>query len=74
VSKLSALLRVADALDVTQQQRIKKLTVTQRKEHLLLSAMGPLELNLEKISLKQKGNLFEELFGLELHLQTSSGT
>ncbi len=74
VSKLSALLRVADALDVTQQQRIKKLTVTQRKEHLLLSASGPLELNLEKISLKQKGNLFEELFGLELHLQTSSGT
>jgi len=70
ISKLSALLRVADALDVAQQQRIQSLSCKKKKDQLKLIVEGPVDLALEKISLKNKGNLFEELFGLYLQLES----
>jgi len=72
VSKLSALLRVADALDVMQQQRVQELLVVQRKEQLYLEAVTEGELELEQIALRRKGDLFETLFGLDLTLHRST--
>ena len=72
VSKLSALLRVADALDSALTQRLHNLTVNHKKRTLTLSVEGAHDLKLEQISLQRKGNLFEELFGLKLKLQSSS--
>lgn len=73
VSKLAAILRVVDALDAVQQQRITALNVIKRKGKLILEVEGPIDLNLEKLALQKKGNLFEELYGLELHLENASG-
>ena len=72
VSKLSALLRVADALDAALKQRISNLAVSQEKKNLILTVDGPRRMELEKIAIRQKGNLFEEIFGLKLKLRTSS--
>lgn len=72
VGKLSALLRVADALDVAQQQRISSLRVVRKKDRLTLSTLDTYDLELEKLALQKKGGLFEELFGLELRLETVS--
>ena len=72
VSKLSALLRVADSLDSALTQRVKSVAVSQEKNTLTLTVDGPRRLELEKIALRQKGNLFEEIFGLKLKLRTSS--
>lgn len=72
VSKLSALIRVADALDSALTQRVKKVTVSQEKKNLILSVEGARGLTLEKIALRNKGNLFEEIFGLKLKLRTAS--
>jgi len=72
VSKLSALIRVADALDSSLTQRVKKLTISQEKKNLILTVEGPRRLELEKIALRNKGNLFEEIFGLKLKLRTVS--
>ena len=72
VSKLSALLRVADSLDAALTQRIQKLTVTQKKSHLILTTEGASSITLEQIALSKKGNLFEELFGLKLQLQNTT--
>lgn len=68
VSKLSALLRVADALDVAQQQRIRQIQVSQSQNTLTLSVCARADLELERLTLEKKGNLFKALFGLDLKL------
>lgn len=70
VGKLSALLRVADSLDVTRQQRIKNVTVKQEKDQLTLLVDGVSEIELEKLTLKKKGDVFQNLFGLQLRLKS----
>ncbi len=71
VCKLSALLRIADALDVAQQQRVKSIITQTKKNKFIITALGlsEIELELERIALKEKGDLFEELFGLDLLLK-----
>jgi len=64
VQKLSALLRVADALDRahTRQIRISKLVVDD--DRLVIHTSYPGDLSLEELSLAEKGDLFEDVFGL----------
>ncbi len=69
VSKLSALLRVADSLDACQQQNIFLKNVVHDKNGLILEVTGSPNINLESLALSNKGNLFEQLFGLTLQLQ-----
>ena len=71
VSKLASILRVADAIDAAQQQRIKTLTISLNNDRLDLIVEGAIDLDIEKLSLANKGRFFETLFGLELHLSPS---
>lgn len=68
VSKLSALLRVSDALDSAQQHKVKRITVKHSNDRLTIYLEGAQNTEVEKIALKRKGDLFEQLFGLDLHL------
>src|SRR5882672_1225366 len=65
VNRLSAILRVADALDKSHAQRIQSPKITLQEEELLIDVDGAEDLALERLTLDQKGSLFEEVFGLK---------
>ncbi len=71
VMKLAAMLRVADALDRGHDQRLKNVTFERREDRLAIRVAasdrsgGPGEFSLERLSLAEKGDLFEDVFGLE---------
>ena len=71
VQKLAAILRVADALDRshTQSISISEMKITRNKLILVTPQSG--NLPIETISLTEKGDLFEDLFGLKPVLQWS---
>jgi exopolyphosphatase/guanosine-5'-triphosphate,3'-diphosphate pyrophosphatase len=69
VMKLAAILRVADALDRGHDQRVRLAAIERREDRLALHAesgeAGPMDLSLERLSLAEKGDMFEDVFGLE---------
>ncbi len=66
VMKLAAILRVADALDRGHDQRVRIGAVERREDRLALRAeAGTSDLSLERLSLAEKGDMFENVFGLE---------
>ena len=69
VCKLGAILRVADALDHSRSQRVKKLQCEVADGQLVISVSNVEDLSLEQLELKQKGSLFEETYGLQVLLR-----
>jgi exopolyphosphatase/guanosine-5'-triphosphate,3'-diphosphate pyrophosphatase len=65
VMKLAALLRVAEALDRGHNQRIKIVSLDRREDRFILRAEGDADLSLERLSLAEKSDMFEDVFGLE---------
>jgi exopolyphosphatase/guanosine-5'-triphosphate,3'-diphosphate pyrophosphatase len=65
VMKLAAILRVADALDRGHDQRVRDAAFERREERFVIRAPGVTDLSLERISLAEKGDMFEDVFGLE---------
>lgn len=69
VAKMAALLRVADALDRSHSQRIDQVQCVREEGRLVLAVPGVEDLSLEQLALKQKGTLFEEVFGMPVLLR-----
>lgn len=69
VARMAALLRVADSLDRSNRQRIEKIECQREASRLVISAATADDLSLEQMALKQKGKLFEELFGVRIVLR-----
>ena len=67
--KLAAILRVADALDRSHLQIIDDFNVKVGDDEVVLTPLTSGVYEYEKIALKQKGNLFDSVFGLEVVLQ-----
>lgn len=70
VLKLAAILRVADALDRGHDQRVGDAVFERHEDRLVITAdtsgrTGPVDLSLERLSLAEKGDMFEDVFGLE---------
>jgi exopolyphosphatase/guanosine-5'-triphosphate,3'-diphosphate pyrophosphatase len=65
VNRLSAILRVADALDKGHNQRLQSARISVVGEELRIEVEGADDLALERMALDQKGGLFEEVFGLK---------
>jgi exopolyphosphatase/guanosine-5'-triphosphate,3'-diphosphate pyrophosphatase len=63
VLRLSALLRVADALDREHQQKVQAVNVIEDKKRVNLTLQGNGDLLLEKWALKSKAQLFNHIFG-----------
>lgn len=61
--KLAALLRVADALDRGHVQRIKGFTVERADEEIVLQCEYSGDISIEQAGLRQKGRMFEDVFG-----------
>jgi exopolyphosphatase/guanosine-5'-triphosphate,3'-diphosphate pyrophosphatase len=65
VNRLSAILRVADALDKSHSQRVQNPKFTIEGDELQIRVDGGEEMGLERIALDAKAGLFEEVFGLQ---------
>lgn len=65
VNRLSAILRVADALDKSHSQRVQNPKITVVGDELEIRIEGGEDMGLERIALDSKAGLFEEVFGLK---------
>ena len=71
VAKLSAILRIAIALDESRSQRIQELHCLHEKGQLVIAIPAVEDLSLEQLALRQSGSLFEEIFGVNVMLRTA---
>lgn len=69
VSKLAALLRVADALDRGRGQEVRDFRCERQEEGFVVLIPGLADLALERQAMTQKGDLFEDVFGMKIRLE-----
>lgn len=74
VSKLAGILRVADAMDRGHWQQISNFTVERHERELVIYVSGVADLALERRAVAEKGDLFEEMFGLKVRLEEEPAT
>jgi exopolyphosphatase/guanosine-5'-triphosphate,3'-diphosphate pyrophosphatase len=63
VSKLAAILRVADAMDHNHMQQIRDLSFARESGQFVITVRNVEDLTIERMALKEKGVMFEELYG-----------
>lgn len=64
VMKLAAILRVADSLDRSHQGRVGSLSLEMGESRFTIRCADNIDLSLERLSLADKGDMFEDVFGL----------
>ncbi len=64
VSKLAALLRVADALERTHAQRVSQIELRRDASKLYIRLPGLADAAVERLAMASKADLFEQVFGL----------
>ena len=69
VSKLAALLRVADAMDRGHAQQVRSVQFERRANELAVYVKGAADLTLERRALSEKVGLFEDIFGMTVRLE-----
>ncbi len=69
VSKLSALLRVADAMDRAHTEQIRDFRCERHGDDVVIVVPGASDLTLERTALGQKGDLFTDVFGMKVRLE-----
>ena len=69
ITKLSALLRLADAMDVSHTMRVNAVKITQVKNKWRLKLSGEGGLSLEVWALEKRRSLFQEVFGMKLEIE-----
>jgi exopolyphosphatase/guanosine-5'-triphosphate,3'-diphosphate pyrophosphatase len=74
VRKLSSILRVADALDFRQEQRIESVSCVVKSKTLTISVASPANVKDEIEWATNKGRLVQEVFNKELVIQRGSST
>lgn len=70
VIKLSALLRLADAMDVSHTHRVRSVSLRMTKNKWLLKLHGDGSLSLETWALEKRRSLFQDVFGMKLEIET----
>lgn len=70
VSKLAAILRVADALDTGHRRRLRDAAVRIVNDRLVIRSGHREDLTLERLQLREKGQLFEQVYGMQLVLES----
>ncbi|HMP91001.1 MAG TPA: HD domain-containing protein [Kiritimatiellia bacterium] len=72
VSKLSAILRVADALDRNHMQQVRELSFRRAHGQFAIYVHDVEDLSLERVAIKEKGGMFEEVYGMKIVLEVAS--
>jgi len=68
VTKLCALLRLADGMDISHTQHVRSVALTKKKKRWELNIQGRGDLLLERWGLNKRRSLFQEIFGVELEI------
>ena len=71
VNKLAALLRVADALDISRTQQIRDFECRVDNNGLILSVAGGSDLTLEQRSLAEKCDMMQDIYGFDVRLEAA---
>ncbi len=69
VSKLAAILRVANALDKLYLQKASDLKVAKEGDRIVLTVPNVADLTMEKVALAERSDLFTEVFGKQIILR-----
>jgi exopolyphosphatase/guanosine-5'-triphosphate,3'-diphosphate pyrophosphatase len=69
VSKLAALLRVADAMDRAHAAQIEDFRCERHGEDFVIVVHGTADLTMERKALGQKADLFADVFGMKVRLE-----
>jgi len=69
VSKLAAILRLADALDTEHASKVSSVAVIWKKPKILLTLKGDGDLLLEKWAVTKKAPMFEEVFSANVSIE-----
>lgn len=70
VTKLSSILRIADALDNSHQQKIRDFTLSASRDTYTIWVSPEIgDISVERSSLKKKGEMFSDTFGYSLSLK-----
>jgi exopolyphosphatase/guanosine-5'-triphosphate,3'-diphosphate pyrophosphatase len=64
VAKMTAILRMVNALDRTHQQKCKNVNVTLKEHELKITVASSADLSLEKGTFEDKAEFFEEIFNV----------
>ena len=64
VAKLAAILRVADALERTHREAPRTLEFRREADRFVIGVRDMEDLTMERLVLREKGNLFADVFGL----------
>ncbi len=70
VSKLAAILRIADALDHDHASKVYSFTVQYKKPHFSLKLQGQGDMLLERWALLKKSDLFEKVFKVKFSVKS----
>ena len=69
VSKMAAILRVADAMDRNHMQQIHDFSFARESGQFVITVRNVEDLTIERMALKEKGAMFEELYGMPVVLR-----
>jgi len=72
VAKLAAILRLAIALDESRSQRISNIRSGRDGDRLIIATQGIEDVSLEQLTVRQSGDLFEEVFGMSVFLRSEA--
>jgi exopolyphosphatase/guanosine-5'-triphosphate,3'-diphosphate pyrophosphatase len=72
VAKLAAILRLAIALDESRSQRISNIRCRREDERLVILTHGVEDVSLDQLTVRQSGELFEEVFGMSVLLRSDT--
>ncbi len=64
VAKLTAILRIANAMDRSHRQKLKKMKVFLKQEELMIQVETQEDISLELALFSQKADFFEEVYGV----------
>lgn len=74
VSKLAAILRVANALDKDQLQKVMDLEIHREGDQIVLTAQNISDLAMGKVALASRSDFFTEIFGKKIILREAAKT
>lgn len=69
VTKMAAILRVADALERTHRSAVRQMDFQREDDRLVIYIHNTEDLTVERLALREKGGLFADVFGLTVDLR-----
>jgi exopolyphosphatase/guanosine-5'-triphosphate,3'-diphosphate pyrophosphatase len=69
IAKISSIIRLADAMDRSYQQKIRSCKVVVKAPDITIRVTSKEDLTLEEWTFASKAAMFEEVYGLKIHLE-----